>query len=141
MLKAGEKQQEYDMLILRNAIEHKERWGPIFEEARRLGKAPPKVYPHPDDLLIRADGSVKVMGPLTADEARLVDKCLQMRDQIFDVVRQVINERGSIFSTERRLAYWISFRRKYYRFSNRIPKRLKIPFPPFELHPHDDDDE
>jgi hypothetical protein len=52
------------------ALEYKQKIGAIFEKHERDGLAPPKIYPHPDDVFIdRASGKVTIAGPLTKEQA------------------------------------------------------------------------
>lgn len=117
-------------VLLSEALAHKEKWGAEFDRARKFGRPEPRISPHPDDIEICADGTVKFHGPVTEDDARRVDKLIELRDVAFSTVRE-INDRIDIPVEERR-EMWTMIRRQYYRYSPRIPKRLKQPFPAFE---------
>jgi hypothetical protein len=56
--------------ILEFANYYKEKFAPTFEIQERLGRDPPNIYPHPDDIIINeATGEVTIDGPLTKEQA------------------------------------------------------------------------
>jgi Family of unknown function (DUF5681) len=56
--------------ILQFAFQYKERYTPIFDINERLGKDPPDIYPHPDDIIINdATGEVTIDGPDSKEKA------------------------------------------------------------------------
>jgi hypothetical protein len=58
------------MDMLQRAHQHKEKYGPIFEQFEREGRDPPEIYPHPDDLIIDGTtGEVTIDGPTNKEEA------------------------------------------------------------------------
>ncbi|KWV92010.1 hypothetical protein AUC45_12715 [Erythrobacter sp. YT30] len=129
-LEASKNQAQWRALVLREALAHKEEWGAKFAMARKLGSKEPAVYPHPDDIIINHDLTVTFDGPILADEARQLDLILEQRDLAFSVVQEV-NGRADL-DVESRREMWGAIRRRYYRYSPRRPKRLKMPFPKFE---------
>jgi hypothetical protein len=55
--------------ILERAVQYKETHVPILELHERLGRDPPDIYPHPDDVVIdEATGEVR---PKLRDSASL----------------------------------------------------------------------
>ena len=56
--------------ILQKAVQYKEYYGPIFDQCERNGRAPPEIFPHPDDVLIdHSTGEVTCDGPMSKEEA------------------------------------------------------------------------
>jgi hypothetical protein len=56
--------------ILEFAAQYKETCTPIFDMHERLGKDPPAIYPHPDDIIINnATGEVTIDGPDSKEQA------------------------------------------------------------------------
>jgi uncharacterized protein DUF5681 len=56
--------------ILQFAVQYKERYTPDFDMHERLGKDPPDIYPHPDDIIINnATGEVTIDGPDSKEQA------------------------------------------------------------------------
>jgi hypothetical protein len=56
--------------ILQFAVQYKERYSPDFDLHERLGKDPPAIYPHPDDIIINnATGEVTIDGPDSKEQA------------------------------------------------------------------------
>jgi hypothetical protein len=56
--------------ILQFASYYKETHAPTFEMHERLGRDPPDIYPHPDDVIINeATGEVTIDGPMTKEQA------------------------------------------------------------------------
>ena len=129
---ASEADHEFRMTVLAEALHHKEVWGPKFELARKLGKRPPNVYPRPDDIVILADGTVKIFGPINADEARRLNQVLKLRDNAFEIAREVIAEAGKRFSIEQAKEMWLAIRAQYYTYSQLIPRRNRPTFPAFK---------
>lgn len=128
-LEAGRNKAQWDALVLREALAHKEEWGEKFQNARLLGRPVPAVYPHPDDIIIHRDLTVTFDGPITSESARQIKGLLALRDMTFTVVRDIIESDNLDIGLRREM--WNVIRRKYYRYSPRIPKRLRIPFPAF----------
>jgi hypothetical protein len=55
---------------LEQAVRYKENYTPIFELQERMGKEPPDIYPHPDDVIINEyTGEVNFDGPMSREEA------------------------------------------------------------------------
>jgi hypothetical protein len=56
--------------MLKEVVEYKRKFGPIFEQHERLGRDPPDIYPHPDDIIIDdASGEVTFDGPDSKEQA------------------------------------------------------------------------
>jgi Family of unknown function (DUF5681) len=56
--------------FLQHAIEYKETLLPIFEQQELLGRDPPDIYPHPDDIIIDdLTGEVTIDGPTSKEQA------------------------------------------------------------------------
>ena len=134
---ANRDKEQTDILVLRAVFEYKDKWAPVFARAKVAGRAPPPVYPHPDDLIIYPDGSVKIDGPMTAEEAKALDAAIKYRDALFFVAEEGMDWVDNL-SVEERHRKWQSLRRKFYRIHRRIPRRLYIPFPPFRATPRDE---
>jgi Family of unknown function (DUF5681) len=65
--------------ILQFAAQYKETWTPIFDKHERLGKDPPAIYPHPDDVIINpATGEVTIDGP-DSEELAGAQKAVRQR--------------------------------------------------------------
>lgn len=127
---ASNSEAQWKALVLREALAHKDEWGAKFAEARMLGRAEPAIYPHPDDIIVHGEGTVEFDGPITADDARQLKALLDQRDTTFSVIHE-INEQVEL-DVDLRREMWTVIRRKYYRYSPCIPRRLKRPFPGFE---------
>jgi uncharacterized protein DUF5681 len=64
--------------MLRRAHQHKEKYGPIFEQCEREGLDPPDIFPHPDDFIIDGTtGEVTIDGPTNKEEAGVRAAVLQ----------------------------------------------------------------
>jgi len=127
---ASQAEEQWRMWLLQDVLAYKDQWGPKFALARKTGRPEPEVYPHPDDLIVKSDGTVVFDGPVTKDDARRLDELLEARDLLFEVIAQIMEEG---YGTEETLyEAWRKARRQYYRVSPGIPKRLKKPFPKFE---------
>jgi hypothetical protein len=56
--------------ILQLAVQYKERYTPDFDKNEGLGKDPPAIYPHPDDIIINnVTGEVTIDGPDSEEKA------------------------------------------------------------------------
>ena len=56
--------------FIEQAVAYKEKHGPIFEINERLGRDPPQIYPHPDDIIMdELTGEVRIDGPITEEQA------------------------------------------------------------------------
>ncbi len=140
---ASRDDEQTGILVLQAVLDFKDKWGPVFERARKMRRSPPPVYPHPDDLIVNSDGSVKIDGPITADEAKALDAVIQYRDLLFFFAEERMDWVDAGYSVEDRRRDWLSLRRKFYRIHRRIPRRLYVPFPPFRTVRRDEpkDDE
>ncbi|MEM7781241.1 MAG: hypothetical protein AAF697_12700 [Pseudomonadota bacterium] len=138
IMQASKEEEAFNTLLLNNALSYKDHWGPRFALARKMGRAEPDVYPHPDDIITKSDGSVRIDGPLTKYDAMKLNDLIEARDKLFEVVQFVLDEGSS--SADRLRPLWLKARRYYYRVSPQIPKRLKRPFPKFNPKIWSDDD-
>lgn len=138
IMQASKDEEEWNAQIFQNALTYKDRWGPEFALARQLGRPEPDVHPHPDDVIIKPDGSVCIIGPLTKDRAIKLNDLIRARDRLFEALQFVLNEGAA--SPEDLRPMWLKARRQYYRVSPQIPKRLRKPFPKFEPRVWSDDD-
>lgn len=129
VLDASKRKDDFDTLVLQEAIAHKEQWTDEFALAERCGRPPPDVFPHPDDIVIGRDGRVRFIGPVTRADARQAQKLIELRENAFNIARDFIN--NTSLSIEVRRGAWEDIRRNYYRYSRFIPKRMKRPFPKF----------
>ncbi len=69
-------------------IEYVDTVRPEFEQNAKLGKPPPNIVPHPDDIEFNhRTGVVYFQGPLTRDEKRKLEKCEELRDELNEVLR------------------------------------------------------
>lgn len=130
---AEQAEHNMKMEILEGALAFKEKWTAKFNEAERLGKPLPKVWPDPRDLIVRGD-TVECVGPLTeaaaADLKYLLDRfevVLQMAQEVIDNVRQ-----GSL-SLEEGRKLWKKYQRIYYKVKSYIPERHRKKYPPFKV--------
>jgi hypothetical protein len=67
-----------------------EVWGSIkarnqklLDDARARGKVPPRVLPHPDDILIDAKTGVRIVGPVDAEDSVGFDARVRFRDALY----------------------------------------------------------
>lgn len=131
-LKAEKEILSFNQILLREALAHKAEWGKRFATAAKLKKRLPPVYPHPDDIIIRSDNSVIFVGPITEEDNRMVEALIVQRGHDFEAVRIINSSCGDTITAVQGREIWAYLRRRYYRYSKYIPRRLKKPFPPFE---------
>lgn len=124
---------ENDVKMLRWAFDYKEKWDPAFERARAAGRPPPPIYPHPDDVIITSNFSVKIDGPVTAQGAKALAVWIEHRDRLFSAALDAMKP-----SVEDGREIYDYLRRKYYRFHRQIPTRLYKKFPTFKVSPMED---
>jgi hemerythrin-like domain-containing protein len=56
--------------FLEQAVQYKEKYGPIFEQREREGLDPLDIFPHPDDVIINeTTGEVTIDGPMDKEQA------------------------------------------------------------------------
>ena len=125
-------EQEVRNGMLLAAMTHKDTYGLQFARAKRLGCIPPNVLPHPDDIIIEPDGSVKIVGPVSWHGQMELEAILTMRDFCIDAGAILARAEGRLCDQDVALALWKQVRRKFYRFNAKIPPRLKKPYPRFE---------
>lgn len=125
------------ILALQAVFAYKERWGPIFERAEAAGRNAPPVYPHPRDIIIRSDGTIKIDGPTTAEEAAYLEAAIRYRDVLFFVAEEEMDGIPEYLSASEGRKRYDGHRRKFYRFHRMIPRRLYEPFPPFRTAPRE----
>lgn len=63
----------------------------LMAEAEAKGVPPPKMLPHPDDIVINDIKGVSLCGPVTAEEEAALEKALKIRDLL--VMQSVFDER------------------------------------------------
>jgi hypothetical protein len=97
-----------------------------------MGHKPAKALPHPDDIIIEADGSVKIVGPVIEQDQIILETILKARDQWIEIGTIAARAEGRVMDQNFALALWKQARRKFYRFNANIPPLLKKPFPRFE---------
>jgi hypothetical protein len=76
--------------ILEGAFRYKEHYLPIFEINERLGRDPPDIYPHPDDVIINeTTGEVTIDGPMSKEQSgaqkAVREQAIQSKGRYFEV--------------------------------------------------------
>lgn len=130
--KAQAEEQEVKNGMLLAAVQHKEKYGPQFAFCERMGKELPNIFPHPDDLIIGPDGSVRIVGPGTEEDQINLKAILKLRDALIEAGTMVARAEGRKTDKHDAQKFWSQLRSKFYRFNAVIPPRLKKPFPRFE---------
>lgn len=87
-------EQKHLMDMCSNAVAYKEYWGPRFEAAARLRQRPPSVLPHPDDIVINADATVTIVGPIDREEQKRVEAVLSMQGYALEALEIAIQVEG-----------------------------------------------
>lgn len=59
-----------------------ERCRSEIAEAEACGAPPPRLLPHPDDIVIDRETGVRILGPIDEDEAAKVEETCRMRDAL-----------------------------------------------------------
>ncbi|MBI1293194.1 hypothetical protein GC173_18470 [bacterium] len=74
----------------RERRKHAEEWREIrkklrieFERRLKSGEETDSIIPHPDDIVIEADDTVRIVGPLSEEEASKVRETIAVRDLLF----------------------------------------------------------
>ena len=76
--------------FVEQAVQYKEKFGPIFEQREREGLDPLDIFPHPDDVIINeTTGEVTIDGPTSRDQAgaqkAVREQAIQSMRRYFDV--------------------------------------------------------
>jgi Family of unknown function (DUF5681) len=136
----------------RRANEYKEKYLPIFEQQELLGRDPPPIYPHPDDIIIdEATGEVTIDGPTTKEQAGAQE---EVRALAIESLRRFFKVEAALKKdpTNRALKQEFKELRKYYDFLQkdfdrnarhealRISRRALRPKPPEQKRLTADDD-
>ncbi|WP_428332588.1 DUF5681 domain-containing protein [Novosphingobium sp.] len=132
MEKAQADEQEVNHGILLAAMEHKEAYGPKFAHCEKLGLKLPNVLPHPEDIIIEPDGSVKIVGPVMWEGQIILEATVKARDMWIDVGKELARAEARIIDEADAHDHWKKARRKFYRLNAHIPPRLKKSFPRFK---------
>ena len=136
---ASDAEYEFRLMVVAEAMHHKEKYQAAFDNARRLGRPMPAIYPAPNDILIGPNLSVKFLGPVTAADAADWEFFRRGREAFLFVAREIVEMTGSAYSTEEGYARYMKLRRKYYRVNRHLPvafkRRHPQPFPPFNPQP------
>lgn len=130
MTAAHQARREHHLSMLAAAVQHKKLYGPIFAKQERLGKRVPDVWPHPEDLIIGPDGTVKIVGPIDYAEQEALDQLLKHRDQLIEG-GAILADPKQRSDTDMAHKLWAQLRRRFYRINPAIPTRLRKPFPRF----------
>jgi Family of unknown function (DUF5681) len=82
---------------LKEAVEYKEKLGPIFEQREREGLDPLDIYPHPDDVIINeTTGEVTIQGPVSKEQAgsrkAVREQAIQSMRRYFEVEAALAKE-------------------------------------------------
>lgn len=77
---AYEKEAEFQRELLEVAIRYKEKWGPIFDSCIKRGLPVPNQLPDPRDVVIDGDGTVDIVGAVTAEMKEEQDEIQRWRD-------------------------------------------------------------
>lgn len=124
--------QELRIKAYQSAIEHMELYGRLFELAEQQGKPVPNVLPHPADIILGPNLNFTIDGPVLQHDQRKLEKLLQHRGLMFEVVEREARRESRTMSTADAREMWAYLRRRFYRFHRRIPQRLYKPFPKFD---------
>jgi hypothetical protein len=108
--------------LLSYALEHKALWSEKFETAERLGRRVPKIFPHPQDIVILNDG-VAMVGPMDMEEHKQMLAALQMRD-IYLRALETITEK-SLLDDPIWTAEIGRMKREVRKLNNALPPRLR----------------
>ena len=132
MAEAHAKAEDVRNRVLLAAMKYKEEWGPKFKEAEFAGWRVPSILPHPEDIIIEPDGSVKYVGPTTRESQLALQEILKSRDFFIQSATMILDGPGR--KTHPALVHQVykQLRRKFYRLNTAIPPRLKKPFPRFD---------
>lgn len=114
-----EKQKQFNA-----ALDYKERWSDHFRVAEATGRKPPKVLPHPDDVLI-VGSRVTIVGPKTPDEQAVLECRLIERSNLNDAYHMIFDDEQA----PERLRGLRYFRRRLAKINKEVPHRLYEPLP------------
>lgn len=112
--------------MFNNALDHKERWSAPFRDCERRGIPTPNVYPHPDDVIIRNDGSVEIVGPMWPEQQRDLEAVLLMRGNIEECLPVLTDDHCNSADRKKIINY---LRRRWNKLNKSLPPRLQRPFP------------
>ena len=91
--------------ILKAALEHQQKWTPVFDLCAREKREPPDIYPHPDDLIINPlTGEVTIDGPSSREEAGarkiLLERATETFLRFFELERELKENPGAALQKE-----------------------------------------
>lgn len=107
--------------------EYKRRWTEEFDRCRRLGLPEPEQLPHPDDVLIDyRRGSLRIAGPITAEEKKRWDVLLARRDvaqeEVLYFARRMKRDKKNEAQWRRELLFE---QRLYDKINDNLPERYQ----------------
>ena len=108
------------------AVAYKENWTDAIEFAQARGIRGPKIFPHPDDVVIGSDGAPEILGPSTAAEQADWEK-MQARARVID---EVVQEALVAWRAKGKRAVEIKpfyFDEMVYEHRNRLMLRFSVP--------------
>ena len=96
---------EYSQVLLTYKLE----WGKELERRRKLRITHlPDPIPHPDQVLVdQDDGTVRLVGPFTAEAKQTIDIWRQRRNQVEETVEQLKVDLLTFCGVRRELPTWI----------------------------------
>lgn len=114
--------------LLDYALQHRARWLEIFIQAEEQGKEVPGILPDPRDIEILPDGTVKIVGPISYEQQRLVEEILNELDTYQSVWNEVGNATALPFDD--RMQIWRKICRRMRQLNKGLSPRLKRCLPP-----------
>ena len=115
----------YAESILEAAARHKYLWSEKFALAEKRGLPVPNVLPHPQDVIIHGNGNIEIVGPVSYEQLKALEDCLEYRDDLIKVI-DIVKERLDIDpdnTTAQRILRGL--RRRMNKIQNVIPPRLR----------------
>lgn len=129
---AHDKEQAHKQSVLRAVFFHREQYLDKFILAEKSGKALPNIFPDPRDILIGADGSVRIVGPIDREANERMKKALEIRNIAFVTIAEIMDRTD--FEREERREMYLMVRRTVYRINPVLPPRLRRRVPAFHAH-------